>query len=476
MGPGRLPERRTVRPFQHSGIHSTPVRMNHGWQNGVAAPRLPQRSMSTPSTRNGPTAADDGVAHLLALQRSAGNIAVQRLFAPTVVIQRWADAPAAQRVLDVLPAATEDQLRAMLASLDNPVISGDQVAFSFPDQTGHIAVADATELRQRVMWRLAERRMEALAQARRLIVAQGRTAATDEVRHQLTDQLLAVDGPFIDEIHRLTTGRPDRFAHPNPDVADMLLAALQLDAVGHAVADLGDQANAHARAAGGARMAMHHDWCGFFAGQHLVASGYDSDLRSGLFHTDNVQAFFQYHWAERNPRWIWADNRWYGVHEYHTMRGSLRGWLSSAALSGDISDIRPGDVLLVDTDGNRTANHIVLVHSYNPLTKRVITIGGNDSGLVLDTRENPPPAANDSERRREAATGRPLRDPAGLAAGHVGVGEQDLNEHRTGHAQVFGVGRPSIVDFEDHRYDAGTTRPNLPPNARPPRPRTRPGG
>jgi hypothetical protein len=448
----------------HEAVHT--IQQAAGPVDGVAAGPV---SISDPSDRFEREATRVS-------ERQEGDVAVGHLLNRAPVVQRWAEPQSAQQVLDALGAATEAALRTLLASLDNVAgISGDHIAVSLPDRTSSVALADGTELRNRAQWRLAERRMEALAQARGPIEAQGRMAATDEVRRQLTDQLLAIDGPFLDEIRALTAGRPNRYAHPDPAVSASMLAALQLDAVAHAMADLGDQANAHANAARAASMGMGFDWCGFFSGRQLMQAGFDRDLRSGLYHVDNVSNLFQYRWAERSPQWIWADERWQDVHDYHAARNSLRTWAPGAALAAAGGDIQPGDVLLVDTDGNGSANHIVLVQSYNPLTRRVVTIGGNDSGLVLEDRANPPPPANDSESRREAATGRALRPAAGLPAGHVGVGEQDLTERRANHAQVFGIGRPSIVDFEDHVYSHDPVRPTLPPGTPAPRPRTAAG-
>lgn len=400
---------------------------------------------------------------ILDLQRQAGNGAVSRL-----LVQRWEDAQAAQQVVDALPGATEEQLRRMLSTLDT--VQDGKVYVEIPSAgvTLPVNIADGTELRKQVSWRLAERRMEALAQARRPIVAAGAAAAHDTERRVLTDQLLAIDGPILTEIRALTTGRSNRFAHPDAAVTDAVLAALQLDAVAHAMAQLGEQGSAHATAAGTAGMGMEHDWCGFFAGQHLIQAGLDRDLRAGLFHVDNVSMFFQYLWAERNPRWIWVEDEWKDVREFHTTRGSNRQWHGGAALG----DIRPGDVLLVDTDGNGAANHIVLVHSYNPLTRKVFTIGGNDGGMVLADPANPQPAPTPLIEGREAATGYDLAPPTGLPGGHVGVGEHNTAERRAGHSQVFGVGRPSIVDMEEHSYNNATVRPTLPPGAPAPRPRT----
>jgi hypothetical protein len=101
------------------------------------------------------------------------------------------------------------------------------------------------------------------------------------------------------------------------------------------------------------------------------------------------------------------------VQAYHQARGSLRTWtprttIQAALASGGTVDIRPGDTCLIDHHGGNTPSHIVMVESYNPTTRQLV---GTSSA---------PPAGGYS-----AASG----------------------------ATVWGVGRPSAVDFEEgHDY------------------------
>jgi hypothetical protein len=53
--------------------------------------------------------------------------------------------------------------------------------------------------------------------------------------------------------------------------------------------------------------------------------------------------------------------------------------------------------------------------------------------------------------RLEGATGQNLRTPS--AGNRVGVNDIDLNRNRQP-LHVYGIGRPTIVDFEEHRYDS----------------------
>jgi hypothetical protein len=120
-----------------------------------------------------------------------------------------------------------------------------------------------------------------------------------------------------------------------------------------------------------------------------------------------------------------------------------------------------------------------MVHSWDPSTSTLFTIGGNDSGYEVDTRPvhaapRRESAADLARRTRlEAATGQPLRPGSGTTP-RVGVGMQDLGhqpapsvveahpERARPRVRVFGIGRPSIVDFEEHAYDSlNNTRPDL---------------
>ena len=119
-----------------------------------------------------------------------------------------------------------------------------------------------------------------------------------------------------------------------------------------------------------------------------------------------------------------------------------------------------------------------MVHSFDMTTNTLFTIGGNDGGYEVDTRAThaAPRGETDPEREKreqlEGATGQPLRP--GSRGGHVGVGSFDLDDQPAGATldrdraravargrrlvRIYGIGRPSIVDMEDHRYDSTSGR------------------
>lgn len=208
------------------------------------------------------------------------------------------------------------------------------------------------------------------------------------------------------------------------------------------------------------------DWCGMFVAAGMFrGAGLDKDMRMAFAHTDNVHDFFTYTLTkndDRTPLSIWAEGRWWSVKEYHEMRGLKRRYVQDDQVHG--ADIRPGDVALIRHTGhkppaalNALANHIVMVESYDPVSQRLVTIEGNvGQGIV---------AEGDGARRtadgNALAVGVPGHDasvvhirelsdptmpptPAPQAAGAA-------YEERAAQS-VWGVGRPSLVDFEDHQY------------------------
>ena len=136
-------------------------------------------------------------------------------------------------------------------------------------------------------------------------------------------------------------------------------------------------------------------------------------------------------------KWIYAEDAWHDLQAYHTARGSLRTWINAAAIEGGGAlDIRAGDIVLIDHSGSGSADHIVMVHSFDMTTNTLFTIGGNDGGYEVDTRatHTAPRGETDAERekreRLEGATGQPLRP--GARGGHVGVGSFDLDDQPAG--------------------------------------------
>jgi hypothetical protein len=206
------------------------------------------------------------------------------------------------------------------------------------------------------------------------------------------------------------------------------------------------------------------DWCGMFVAASMFRGAtLDKNVRMAFAHTDNVHDFFTYDRTptndRRTPLSIWAEGQWWGVREYHQQRGLARTWVEGAALTG--ADIRPGDVALIRHRGvqpaGEIANHIVMVDSWDPATGRLVTIEGNvnegirpdaegeaqrtERGDLASTRTNAPSST--------AVHIRDMNDQQTLTPGGGG----QLGEYRErGARTVFGIGRPSLIDFESHDY------------------------
>jgi hypothetical protein len=330
--------------------------------------------------------------------------------------------------------------------------------------------------------------MAELATGRQPLFLAMQGAADETERRTRTVALRSFDAPRLAQIRFFQTSPQTRWQHPDAAVQDGVLAAIQLEAIANAEGHLASPADAHEKSWKAASMAASFDWCGFFAMENYLESNLDSDLKRGFFHVTNVEHYFTYRYAfgerkhTRVMKWIYAEDDWHDLREYHATRGSSRTWIDAdAILAGGSPDIRAGDIVLVDHSGSGAADHIVMVHSYDMTTNTLFTIGGNDGGYEVDTRATHEAPRGESESAREkrerleAATGQPLRP--GSSGGHVGVGSFDLDDQPTDaertsarsrgrkRVRIYGIGRPSIVDFEDHRYDS--TSAARPPAAAP---------
>jgi hypothetical protein len=202
------------------------------------------------------------------------------------------------------------------------------------------------------------------------------------------------------------------------------------------------------------------DWCGMFTAANLFrGAALDKDLRMAFAHTDNVNDFFQYTAnvnASRAPLSIWAEGRWWSVKEYHAARSSLRKWVVGPTAA---SDIRPGDVALIRHRGTRPqggiANHIVMVESYDPATGKLVSIEGNvTEGVRPDTDGSAQRTADGglkSSTEDPTSTVVEVRDMNDEQALTPGAGPKHAYRER-GRRTIYAIGRPSLVDFEDHEY------------------------
>lgn len=194
------------------------------------------------------------------------------------------------------------------------------------------------------------------------------------------------------------------------------------------------------------------DWCGMFVAASYYRAGLCAALRRGFFHVANVEHYFTYAYESRVPRWVWdaAAEDWRSLRDYHAERGSSRAWIDRDAVAHtDLAalDIRPGDVALIDHEGDGKANHITLVESYDPATGALVTLEGNGRGKVV-TALNPDGSVVEGDAKSDAAV-RNLRDLADPAR----------------RKKIYGVGRLSDVDVDDLVYAHSDRKPAKPPEA-----------
>jgi hypothetical protein len=408
--------------------------------------------------------------NILQLQRTIGNAAVIQMFRPPTVNDE-AEAPDMENAIslswlhDLLPTMTTIEVQALLNSFTNPAVNG-YVQLAIPGYSFGLPYYGLLDAYGVVKEHLIKALMQDLANDRAPVVEQMDNASEDSERRTLMEQLRGLDTPALARLRPLTEKRANRWAHPDPAVQDAVLAALQLGAVFNAEAYLDDQKKAKEDSQGMFGM-PEADWCGMFAAKNYATEGLDTDLRAGFLHVDNVEDYFTYRF-NRNPgrikKWIYADDVWHKLKDYHESRDSERQWLDAQRIYDFTNlDIRPGDIVLIDHSGGASADHIVTVQSYNPNTGALFTIGGNDGGYVVDNAPKKEADAGSKEKRMEDATGRNLK--RGGAGGHVGMGMYDLSDQPDPSTldkgkkktRVYGIGRPSIVDFENHFYDKSTS-------------------
>ena len=167
----------------------------------------------------------------------------------------------------------------------------------------------------------------------------------------------------------------------------------------------------------------------FVVSSMFQGAGLAQQLRAGFYHTDNVQDFFKYeqrHNAKRAPKSIWAEGQWWTLEAYHGTRGSSRMWTPRATIKaalegGGAGDIRPGDTCLIDHGGGDSPSHIVMVESYDPATKQLVTIEGNTFGIHAD-KDGKAERVDDDNLKKSSqgsgtAAGLHVRDMRTLAPG-----------------------------------------------------------
>ncbi|MFO0645242.1 MAG: hypothetical protein U0326_03315 [Polyangiales bacterium] len=179
-------------------------------------------------------------------------------------------------------------------------------------------------------------------------------------------------------------------------------------------------------------------WCGMFVAAMLYRAGLCPALRSGMWETRNVVHFFAYDYEKRVPRWVWDGDvgGWLELKTLHQASDSMRTWIDRESMQDTALgalDILPGDVALIDHEGDGKPDHITLVESYDPATGLLMTIEGNGYGRVAKLEDDGTVTLGDKEA--DAV----VRNPRDLS---------DSKQRR----RIFGVGRLSAVDFEQRAY------------------------
>lgn len=529
-------------------------------QREAAAGPVPDAETATAAPAPAAPGRAESPAEIIALQRSAGNAAVGRLLAAQLA--RQPAPPVAQPAPMTLGAAQAQIVAATAQQIEEAAAAVNehraQDPISIPMPTGTISLprAEALQLYETAV----QHRMVMFYDWRRSVLAtvppdvaasQGVTPAAVAGSIQVTPAPAAAPtapaqagppppGPGgvpqaeldryaaqralaqrlrtgadagLQALRRITRGRPDRWSHPRPEVVEAILAAIQLEAVGLAEADVAAGGDPHSAAVASVGGDANANWCGYYAQYGYRVAEEPRALRQALFHVTNVENLFTYVNDTRTPAAMIVGGRAESLRAIHAGRNAPRRWWDAATLRSTAADqlpLRPGDIVLVDNAGKPGPNHIQTVRSWDPATRMLFTIDGNGGGYVVDNSPGAATAAPGSpkEARVEASTGLRLR--GGPEGGHAGVGAADLGsqpdpaaveaawqrdqasppwqEYNRAHqawvaggrvgeeptapptpltdaarrqggainSRVYGIGRFSIMDFEEHDY---TTAP-----------------
>ena len=393
--------------------------------------------------------AEPPAAAVLALQRSAGNAAVAVLARDFLdaFATPGSDTPSGRRAL-VPTLGPAETAAAWLQLRDGSGL----------DLPGGSFLIDAAE-RATLLPRLEARKesfFTDFATGRRPLYDTMQAAADVTQRRAAIIALTAYDMPRLPQLIRMRDAMRGRWLVDDTDARDAVLAAVQLQAATDAEGELlSDWKTIRDRVTKASGMPVSSEWCGMFSGDHLIRASLDEDLRHAFLSTLSLEDFFTYRYDQfpkRVKKWIWDDDGWQAIRDYHNARGALRQWLAHDRVSvGGALDIQPGDVVMIDRGLNGTADHIVLVSSYDPATGLLITVGGNDWGYIAVPPGTPKETADDDNRETaEAATGMDLKPGGG--GGKVAVGVKNVIPAGTPRGAVYAVGRPSLIDLEEHTY------------------------
>ncbi len=306
-------------------------------------------------------------------------------------------------------------------------------------------------IRTHLMEKVAEL-VDQLEATKRTAGAAVDTARQDDQTGAVEAAETAFDQTVTPYIDALLTGDPQyRYYHPErPDVQTKVSQALRIHATNRGLAQIGHRADAEAEARATGHLPKG-SWCGAFAyTQQARAGGMDPYWAAASLSTGGIMAALTYGWGN-NP-WIWAEGDWHKLKDYHARRGSLRFYQTVG--TAPPANIQSGDVVLIDNARGMDPDHIQTAVAFDG--RYLAVMGGNQgssaatdesgvsrSGTIDITRNK---SANDVRQRDQ--DGKPIPDTT----------DPKLVKNE----RLHGVGRWSLVDYEQHLFSTNPTKPPAP--------------
>ncbi|MEO3389001.1 hypothetical protein [Mesorhizobium sp. CAU 1741] len=233
------------------------------------------------------------------------------------------------------------------------------------------------------------------------------------------------------------------------------------------------------------------NWCGYALANMMKAGGMDKAHTALFANTQGLLDYGSYYtldiYGASRPRARVTKMLPSGldIRDAHSARRSQRRIVLWPEIQRETPlDIAPGDIVLVDHDAGGGPDHIQIVYHWHPAQRVLTTIDGNGGSFVLRSvlerqfgaqlRPNvhfrPAPTTPAAGSAVAPATKQQhLRALDGLdvlwpmpQAGYVSIGCHVLTAagqvnppaptSTAPHSRVFAIIRPSIMDFEHHRY------------------------
>jgi hypothetical protein len=453
---------------------------------------------------------------MLTLQRAAGNRAAMRhvLARQPAPAQETLPQPGEaghQAAFDAFvnemnaPGATDEEMvkrvHSMRQIVDVELTDGGTTTLRLPHNALIVDRRNLTAVMTRLRWRAMDRIHEHVTKYRERELA----ATSDAARADVRAELAATVKSFIEYLQGKINdpeSAQNRYEHWYDAVQASVLFALQARAVTEAQAT-GLKSDGAGKTRGELEAEVgrmgEQAWCGAFANYAYRRIGLDqAAVTSQLDGEGGVLTFMAYADAVSKNKKIVVGDRKLGVEEYHRERRSKRriqiianrpdehgnvrpGFTAPGAeyVQVEAVDIRPGDILLLDNARGWRPDHIMIATAYDPATRRVSKIAGNEvdkPGRVgtgtFDMSSQPDTISAEQHRLYETAAKlkeqreKFTKENPGASwseAGKLTQVESDIAAYERAHPELFNapgskrsriaaVCRFSIVDLETHPY------------------------